>query len=220
MDFNLALFDLDGTIIDSAPGVYDCIEYALSKFNIEFVCANKEKYLGPPLRETFSDFLPQESIQAAIEFYREKYSVTGLFECELYDGIEKLLKRLKLSGYKLALATTKPQVFAKRILQHYALDTLFDYIGGSSLDGKIESKTDVLNDVLSQPNLKGCTPVMIGDRYHDLVGAQNCNIKAIGVLYGYGPKKELAAYNPVYLSETTQDLGDYLIANKKGELYE
>ncbi len=219
MNFDLVLFDLDGTLIDSAPGVFDGIEYALAQYDIHPKRETLFRYMGPPIWETFGDFLPAEQVDEAVAHYRGYYSQTGIANCTLYTGVVQMLQSLKQNGFKLALATSKPQVFAQQIMQKFQLADLFDYIGGASLDGVVGTKTEVIQDVLAQKAFAGCAPVMVGDRYHDLEGAKDCDIPAAAVLYGYGAREELTAYHPVCIADTAQAMCDWLLAHQKTEIH-
>lgn len=213
---NTVLFDLDGTIIDSAEGIFNCIEYSLSHFEIK---GNREtfyKYLGPSLRQTFSDFVNSSQIEQAIAYYRERYSEKGVFECSVYEGVPQMLLFLQESGFRIALATSKPEHYAVKILQHLRLDNLFDFIGGAAFDTSRDTKADVIKYVLQNEKMHGAVPVMVGDRSYDIKGAQQCNILSVGVLYGYGSMHELQEANAAYIVKDTNHLCE-LLNNLKGE---
>lgn len=207
--YSVVLFDLDGTIIDSAPGVFASYRYALQPLGIPF--CNDTALLGPPLREGFARYVQPQEIEAAVRRYREVYEKTELFNAAVYNGIPQLLQRLRFAGCRLAVATSKPQVFAQRILQRFGLDEYFDFIGGASMSAQRDTKQAVLEYVFSQPGFDKAQAVLIGDRFHDMEGAAAVGIPALGVLYGYGSRQELASYNPVFLADTPQQAGDYLL---------
>ena len=149
----------------------------------------------------------EEEANQTLQFYRDRFSVTGLFENEVYEGIEELLKKLKQSNYRLAVATSKPTVFAKRILDNFDLSRYFEVIVGSELDGTRTAKGEVIAEVLKQMNIKekdDC--VMIGDRKHDLIGASENAIDSIGVTYGYGSQQELEEANATYIVHSVGSL--------------
>jgi len=213
--YTYILFDLDGTLTDPKVGITKSVAYALRSFGIEVkeldsLC----KFIGPPLRVSFRDYygFSEKDCVSAIEKYREYFRETGLFENEVYPGIENLLKNLKQSGKKLFVATSKPTVFAVRILEHFNLLRYFDYVAGSELDGSRERKSDVISYVLKQNGLTGQTGViMVGDREHDVIGARENNIDVVGVLYGYGNRAELEKSGATYIVETVKELGELLM---------
>lgn len=213
---NTVLFDLDGTIIDSAEGIFNCIEYSLARFEIKAKRETFYKYLGPSLRQTFSDFVDNSQIETAIAYYRERYSETGVFECSVYEGVPQMLSLLREHGFRIALATSKPEAYAVKILKHLKLDTLFDFIGGAAFDNSRDTKASVIQYVLQSEIMRGAVPVMVGDRSYDIEGARQCNILSVGVLYGYGSLQELQAANAAFIANDTKQLCDWLI-NLKGE---
>lgn len=213
--FDSVLFDLDGTIINSADGIFNCIEHALDSFGIKPVRETLSKYIGPSLRQTFLDFVPANQVETAINLYRERYKSIGVYECEIYEGMAELLKRLTDNGFKVALATAKPEVFAVQILKHLDIAKYFTFIGGAALDTSRESKAEVIEYVLKSEKMLGCTPIMIGDRDNDMQGAKICNIPAMGVLYGFGSRQELSQFNPLFLAENTKQVGDWLCNHRK-----
>jgi len=214
--YSTILFDLDGTLTDPKVGITKSVAYALKSFGIEVeeldsLC----KFIGPPLKVSFKKyygFSEQDCIKA-IEKYREYFRETGMFENKVYPGIEKLLENLRQNGRKLFVATSKPTVFAIRILEHFNLLRYFDYVAGSELDGSRDSKSDVIKFVLQQNSVTNLTNVvMIGDREHDVIGAKENNIDVIGVLYGYGDREELEKSGATYIVETIEELGKLLNA--------
>jgi phosphoglycolate phosphatase len=212
MRYNLALFDLDGTLTDSKEGIIKSFLYVCDHYNIEKREEELYKYIGPPIADIMSDMLntkDEDKVKEAIDVFRERYSVKGYRENRVFDGIYETLDLLKKSGVKLAVATSKPEPFALKILAHFDLDKRFDYICGASMDGKIAHKPELINKVLS--NFKSEKAVMIGDRFYDLVGAKAVGIDAIGVRYGYAPKGELENYNPVFIADTPKDIADFIL---------
>lgn len=207
------LFDLDGTLTDSAEGITKCIAYALESKGIHTADLNSLKPLiGPPLKDSFIHtfgFEESEAI-ACVEKYRERFSTIGLYENILFDRIPELLALLKTKGYNIYLATSKPEIFAHKILQHFAINTYFDFAGGSALDDSRPTKTSVIQYVMERAKLtrpQDC--LMIGDRKHDLIGARETGMDAVGVLYGYGSQAELEQEDPTYLLATVTDLMEF-----------
>lgn len=206
-------FDLDGTIVDSGEGVTNSVAYALNKFGIEVKDKSTlKRFIGPPLIYSFKAFygFDDEKASKAIEYYREYYTQKGIFEGYFYEGIEELLKGLKEMGMKIVLATSKPEVFAKQIIERGGLSKYFDYIAGASLDEKTRTtKIDVLEYALKECNID--TPsdvIMIGDRFYDIEGAHHFGMDCIAVLYGYGSREEFEKYKAEYILNTPRDVLD------------
>lgn len=209
------LFDLDGTLTDSAPGITNCVRYSLEKMGISvpsyaFLCT----FVGPPLSysyQTFCSMTPKQAEQAT-EYYRERYRKIGIFENRVYDGIEALLAELQHRGYILAVASSKPEVFVKQILEYFHLDGYFQFLGGSLLNGGRSEKADVVAYVLRQMQVeKKAEAVLVGDTIYDMQGAVKAGIGAIGVLYGYGNRAEMEACECLALCETPDALKHYFL---------
>lgn len=213
-------FDLDGTLTDPKEGITKSVAYALEAFgqkvnNLEELLV----FIGPPLKWSFMEYagMNEEQAEAAIAKYRERFKDIGIFENGVYEGIERMLNNLKKAGFKLVLATSKPIVFADRILERYGLANFFDATFGSEFDGTRTDKAEVIEYALRQT---GATPeetVMIGDRSHDVIGATKNNIKTIGVLFGYGDSRELLDAGACRLAATVEELEDILININNGE---
>lgn len=215
MSFEYILFDLDGTLIDPQVGITKSVEYALCKMGVKIIDrAQLDLFIGPPLQETFHTLYEfnEKEVEEAIVHYRERFKEKGLYENTVYPGIESLLSALKREGKVIAVATSKPTVFAEKILQHFELAHYFDVIVGSNLDGTRTAKNEVIHEVLvrlSFPERRGI--VMIGDRKHDIIGAQKESISSIGVLFGYGSKEEIELAKPTFIVSEVDELGCYLL---------
>lgn len=208
------LFDLDGTLTDPMQGITKSVQYALRSFGIEPPPLEKlTKFIGPPLKGSFQNFygFSENDAELAVAKYREYFSETGIFENEVYPGIPLLLSALKRQGKQLYVATSKPLVFAERILRHFELETYFDFIGGSFLDGRRVEKEEVILHVLEQNKIEPSKAVMVGDRCFDTKGAHAAGIAAIGVLYGYGSREELSAAHADAIAETVSALSAILV---------
>jgi phosphoglycolate phosphatase len=207
----VVLFDLDGTLTDSKIGITKSVQYALSKFNIrEDNLDNLESFIGPPLSESFQKHYGFEPSQAqhAVDLYREYFSTSGMYENEVYPGIPDLLADLKSKGKQLIVATSKPTVFANQILTAFNLNQYFTTVVGSHLDGTRTSKTEIIAHALSSlEESKDNSVVMVGDREHDIIGAQGNAIDSIAVTYGYGLLLELQRANPTYFAHAVEDIG-------------
>jgi phosphoglycolate phosphatase len=203
------LFDLDGTLTNPVIGITKSIQYALSSKGIQITDLNSlTKYIGPPLRNTFMEFgFNVEEAEELVAKYREYYSVTGIYENEAYDGIEGLLHRLKGDGKKLYTATSKPEHFAKIILEHFHLDHYFEDICGATMDNSRGTKEEVIRYVLEKNKIMDFDEVvMIGDREHDVEGAKKVGVASIGVLFGYGSRNELVEAGADYLAATVNEI--------------
>lgn len=194
-NYQILLFDLDGTLSDSKIGITKSVQYALEKLGIIEADLDKlEPFIGPPLRETFARHyrFDEETVAKAIRYYQERYKETGMFENELYPGIPALLKELNEQPYSLVVATSKPAVFAEKILRHFGIADEFAHIIGSNLDGTRSAKADIIAHIMSlYPACGQRDFLMIGDRMHDIHGANHAGIDSVGVAYGYGSVDEL-----------------------------
>ena len=187
-------FDLDGTLTDPQEGITGCIRFAMQQLQIEApVQEQLTRCIGPPLRESFVELLGEDRADAAVEFYRQRFSTIGLYENELYPEIPHVLHELCSRGHSLLVASSKPRVFVERILQHFDLDRYFNAIYGSELDGRLQDKSELLAVALAEQELRASDCVMIGDRHHDALGAANNGMDFIGVLYGFGTAEEFSA---------------------------
>jgi len=194
MDLDAIYFDLDGTLTDPKPGITRSIQYALQKLDHPTMPTEDELTwcIGPPLRASFVRLLGAEtSADLAVSYYRERFSDVGLYENGVYDGIGEVLTKLGAAGHRLFVATSKPHVFAERIIDHFGLRDHFERVFGSELDGTRVDKSHLLEYALKQASVDPARTLMVGDRSHDMVGAKNNGMKGIGVLYGYGTRDEL-----------------------------
>ena len=213
--YEYLFFDLDGTLTDSCEGIYKSFEYALGFYGIEVKDLNTLKpVLGPPLKDSFMNMygFDEKTADEAVAKYRERFSVTGLYENRVYDGVYEMLSALKEKGYFIALATSKPEKFARVILKHFELEKYFDFIAGATIGGNISTKEDVINHIINSLNITDNSKIlMIGDRKYDLIGAREFDIDAMGVLYGYGSVQELSEYPSVMLAKTPEDVVKFLV---------
>ncbi|HHW4959869.1 TPA: HAD family hydrolase [Streptococcus suis] len=215
--YQTILFDLDGTLTDSGQGILNSVAYALEKMGIEEPdTANLNRFIGPPLYESFSRFyqLNPEDTQSAVDAFRVYFKEKGMFENQLYPGIIPLLEELRTAGKTLVIATSKPEIFAKQILEHFGIAHYFDVIAGASLDSSRISKADVISYAISQLEAFPNHAVMIVDREHDIEGAHKHQLPAIGVLYGYGNKQEFEKAGATMIVETVQDLKRILLTTE------
>jgi phosphoglycolate phosphatase len=204
-------FDLDGTLTDPKPGITRSIQYALSKLDRLPPPEDELTWcIGPPLRASLKKLLGTDDlVDKALSLYRERFADIGIFENVVYPGIEDTLSALAKSGRRLFVATSKPSVYAERIIDHFKLSTYFEHVFGSELDGRRSDKTDLLGYVLQAMRVDPLQTIMIGDRSHDMIGARNNRMTAVGVLYGYGSKEELVAAGAHHVCTTPYGLLDH-----------
>lgn len=209
--FDTVLFDLDGTLTDPYMGITGGIVYALEKLGREVPPRESLKsFIGPPLVDEFQRRfgMSEEQAKEAARLYREYYFEKGLYENQLIDGAEELLKKLRASGRKVCLATSKPDVAAVKILQHFGIDGYFDVIGAATLDGSICTKAEVLRSVLEKTGADPDKCILVGDRMHDIIGAHEVGMSCIAVLVGYGSEEEFAEYGADHVAKRLCDVYD------------
>lgn len=236
-NYTYILFDLDGTITDPGIGITNSVMYALKHFGITETERSKlYKFIGPPLADSFKDFygFSDEQAQKAVQVYREYYTDKGIFELSLYDGIPELLRDLHATGKKVVLATSKPEIFARQILDHYNLSQYFSVIAGSDMAETRVKKGEVIayaldlcgltqqddnltklgNSLTQQSNSlvqqSNTDCVMIGDRKHDIIGATQNKLDSIGVLFGYGGREELENAGATMIAQNVTELRELL----------
>lgn len=208
------LFDLDGTLTDPQEGITKSVAYALESYGIHVEDRTQlNKFIGPPLAASFMKYygMDEEQAAGAVVKYREYFGVRGKFENEVYEGIPQLLQQLKDAGKTLIVATSKPTVYSRQIMEHFELDQYFDDIQGSELNGERAEKSEVIAYALEQNGITEKDQVlMIGDREHDMIGALKCKVDAVGVLYGYGCREEFEKNGAVKIAATVKELGEIL----------
>lgn len=214
--WNTILFDLDGTLTDSQEGIVNSVKNALDYFGIQEEREKMTRFVGPPLHDTFREvygFTP-EQIDIGTKKFREYFTEKGWLENAPYPGVEELLKALKAAGKHLVVATSKPEEFAVRILEHFALAQYFDHICGAPMNEQAGAKkSQVIDNVLSyyEYSCWKADAVMVGDRKHDILGAHEKGLPAIGVLYGYGDRAELEEAGADFIAETIDGLKELLL---------
>lgn len=209
--YKVILFDLDGTLTESGEGITKSAQYALEKIGKPEPDLDKLKvFVGPPLKEQFMKYaaLEKEDAELAVKFYRERYTVTGIFENRPYEGVKELLEFLQKKGYLLAVASSKPEIFVKQILEHFEMSGYFTEIVGSEMDGRRTKKTEVIEEALRRLGIqrKREQVLMIGDKEHDVIGAKEAGIPCVAVSYGYGTMEELENAKPLRICSTTEEL--------------
>lgn len=217
MRYQALLWDLDGTLTDPKEGITLSVQYALKRLDYPSPKADDLNWIiGPPLKESFSKLLQSTDevlVNQAVTLYRERYREKGLYENNIYPGIPDLLAQLKEKGCRHLLATSKPKIFAEKILQHFLLDSYFSVIMGSELDGRFVEKDCLIAEALKNiPTGSRSKTVMIGDRRYDIQGARANQIDVISVGYGYGTDEELRLASPNFIVESVADLGKLLFS--------
>lgn len=214
-NYGVLLFDLDGTLTDSAEGILACVRHALRVMGFDDP-PDMMRFVGPPLFESFETFcgMTHEQAVEAVRIYRERYSREGLFENRPYDGIPEMLERLRSAGKRMAVATSKPEVFAVRILDKFGLSGYFEVIGGAVIDGgdgARNEKHEVIGYVLDRMGVSDPSEaLMIGDRKHDVLGARQTGLDCMYALWGYGSAEEAREYGAAYTAETPAECADII----------
>lgn len=209
-NYEYILFDLDGTLTDPKEGILNSIQYALQKMGLPKMRESELlKFIGPPIQKSFSEIcqLNDEDVLRAVHYYREYFTKNGMIENKVYSGIPNLLYELKKAGKQLIVATSKPTVFAKEILKYFHLDHYFIEIVGSNLDGSRIDKKEIIEYIsLKYSQFSKSNAVIVGDRSHDVIGANLVGIESIGVMYGYGTKDELDIAGANYVVSSVEEL--------------
>lgn len=216
--FSVLLFDLDGTLTDPKVGITRCVNYALAYFGREVENSDElVSFIGPPLLEQFIQycgFTPEEG-RVAVEKYRERYEGIGMFENRIYPGIAMMLKRLREEGKILAVATSKPEIFARKILEKYGILSYFQECVGSELDGRRTKKAEVIQEALCRLKIdhpQRPSVLMVGDREHDVLGAKAFGVPCLGVRFGFAAAGELEEAGASYLVDTVKELETVLLS--------
>ena len=213
--YQYLLFDLDGTLTNPKEGITKSVQYALRHFRIEVADPDTlTPYIGPPLIPSFMEFhgLTQEQALEALQVYRKRFESVGLFENEVLDGVPEMLCSLKQKGRYVAVASSKPEAYVRRILEHFDLLQFFDEVVGASMDEKLSAKKDIIGEALRR---MGKSPgdqdvLMVGDRMHDVEGAKLCGLDSLGVYTGFAPEGELEEAGATYVFHTIKEMADFL----------
>lgn len=208
------VFDLDGTLTDPVVGITRCIQHALSGLGESIPASSAlARFVGPPLRGTFAELLDtqdEEILSRAIRLYRERYEAVGMFENAPYPDVPGALEELRSRSHRLWVATSKPEIYAKRILEHFGLARSFERIYGSELSGRNSEKSQLLRGLLRTEGLQPDSVCMVGDRALDVLAAHDNGVTSIAVLWGYGSMDELEAAAPHKIVHSAAELCEYL----------
>lgn len=208
------LIDLDGTLTDPKDGIVACLKQALSVVGAPLPAEDElERYIGPPLQASLAALLDGDAARAAraLALYRERFAVSGMFENRVYPGVTDALSAMRDAGLALFVATSKPQPYAERILDHFGLAAYFHGTYGSELDGRRSDKAGLIAHLLQRESLAPSRSVMVGDRSHDMLGARSNGVVPVGVLWGYGSREELVGAGARALCGRPGDLLDVLV---------
>lgn len=211
-DYHTYFFDLDGTITDSSLGITNSVMYALKKFGIaEHDRRKLYPFIGPPLTASFREYygFSEEEALRAVAYYREYYQDKGIFENRVYDGFGEMLGKPKAAGKRLAVATSKPEPYARRIIDYFELSSYFDYVAGMELGGGRGTKAEVIRYALAVCGIGDkdkAGVLMVGDREHDVFGAKEAGIDCLGVLYGFGSREELERAGADYIAGSVEEI--------------
>ncbi len=214
--FTDILFDLDGTITDSYPGITAAVKYSLEGLGIiEEDIGNLKRFVGPPLHETYEKYydVTGEDYHRALDLFHEYYRSKGIFECSVFDGVKELLKKLRSEGKRVYVATSKPEPEAVRVVEHFGLTKYFTFVGGSDgdLGSARDTKAKVIEYVLESNRLEKNRCIMIGDKSHDIIGAKTVGIASVGILYGYGDIREFIESGADYICKDLSELEELLL---------
>ena len=207
--FKNILFDLDGTLTDSFDGIANGALYALNTMGVtEYTKDNLNFFIGPPIFDSFGKIFngDEQKVERAVKLYREYFGERGWKENRVYDGVPQMLQTLLDCGKTMAVATSKPEHFSRRITEYFDLDKYFVLVAGASMDTSRAQKAQVIEYAIQSTGMDKADTVMIGDRYHDILGAKKCGLKSMGVLYGHGDKDELTAAGADYIAATPEEI--------------
>lgn len=217
-EFDYLLFDLDGTLTDSRPGIFNSIRFALNKYGINPEDQQLMPFLGPPLIDSFMEqfgFTKEQAVEAT-DLYRVYFNPTGMMENSVYPGVREALETLQSAGKHLLVATSKPETFARKILEHFGLTGYFELIAGAAMDETRTKKAQVLEYLLGQ--IPGVSEVieqgrmlMIGDRKYDVLGAKELGLPCLGVAYGYAPEGELESAGAIAVVQTPREIAAWVL---------
>ena len=209
--YKAIFFDLDGTLTESGEGITKSVQYALEKIGKPEEDLEKLKvFVGPPLMEQFMKYagVDEATGRKAVEFYRERYEVKGIYENHPYESVEEMLQELKRKGYILEVASSKPEYYVTQILDYFKLSSYFDVVVGSEMNGARTSKSEVIEEALKRINMsdKRNEVLMVGDKEHDVLGARAAGLDCVAVAYGYGTQEELTEANPLKIVDSVDEL--------------
>ena len=224
LNYTNILFDFDGTICDTSPGIFASMQKVCDWYNLPYGKETFVKMIGPSLQESFTKIfhLPESEVRNAIKVYRDYYSSEGMYLCEPYAGVKELILALRKAGKRIFVATSKPEVYTRKIIERKGISDLFDFVGGADMEEKNRiDKVDVINYVLAENGISGASEarfnnsrdsvLMIGDRSYDIIGAHKAGLKAMGILWGFGDMAEFEQCGADYICATPDDVAKILV---------
>ncbi len=214
MKLRCIFFDLDGTLTDSGPGIVNSVAYALRKLGVEPPEPEQLRpFIGPPLLWSFAHFygFDEGKCREAVRLYREYFTAGGMFENSVYPGIPEAMEKLRSAGFRLAVATSKPEEFSQKIIAHFGLDKYFEAVCGASMDETRTEKAEVIRYALDSLGVSPEESLMVGDREHDVLGAKAVGLPCLGALWGYGGRKELTDAGASALVETPEEMAELIL---------
>lgn len=207
-------FDLDGTLTDPKEGITGCIQFALTRLARKVPASDELLWcIGPPLKKSFASLLESDNIElidSALHYYRQRFAEIGIYENVVYPEVVDALQTIFASGFRVFLATSKPKVFALRVLEHFDLSRFFHGIYGSELDGRLSDKTELVAHILKAEGLNPQDSLMVGDRFYDIIGGKENGVATAAVTYGYGSSEEIEKACPDLIFHSPDDLAVYL----------
>lgn len=209
--FKNAIFDVDGTLINSFDGVTKSVRYAIEKMGESSISDEiAASFIGPSLFDSFTNTLhyPEQTAKIAIEHFRARYNEIGVYECSLYEGMRELLIKLKAENVLLSVASSKPSVFIKKLFDKFEITSYFDSVQGVSKEERTSDKKEMVKNAILDKNA-----VMIGDRKYDFIAAKQNNIFSIGVTFGFAPKGEFEEFKPDFIAKDTDEIFDIVLKN-------
>lgn len=215
--YDAVFFDFDGTIADTGEGIFYSVKYAIEETGFPPLTDDRLRtFIGPPVFESFKRELGMNDEQAAkaVEKYRERYSESGIFKLRVYDGVENLIKELKKSGIKVAIASSKPEKFVMRLVDYLNISPLIDFIAAPESDKAPEGKTVLVERAVNHFGVEKSRALMVGDRYFDIDGANGAGIESVGVTFGYGSKEELKKAGSTYLADNVEDIEKIIFSSR------
>lgn len=216
------LFDLDGTLTDPGEGITRSLQYALGELGVECPApAELHVHIGPPVRQALSVILKTDDealVEEALRLYRVRFSETGIYENEVFEGVPEMLADLRASSRKLFVATAKPLVFTARIMEHFGLAHYFDGVYGSELNGRLDNKVELIRHILKSAELMAEETLMVGDRKYDIFGARENGCASLGVTYGYGSEEELRGAGADLICDSPEEIAGRLCSPRGSAL--
>ncbi len=207
--YDAVFFDFDGTIADTGVGIFNSVRFAVAAMGFDPLPEDRLRtFIGPPVFDSFKRELDMtdEQSEKAVEKYRENYIRSGIYQLEMYPGIETLIKELKKSGIKIAIASSKPEKFVIKVIDYLKISHLIDFIAAPESDNAPEGKAVLVERAVKHFGVKKSKALMIGDRYFDIDGANDAGVESIGVTFGYGSEEELRSAGATYLADSADDI--------------